>query len=62
MTCARHDDEFVSEDDCILCGHWPAADRWALREMTDRLPLKELEQICAKCIEAFWTNCVAGPG
>jgi hypothetical protein len=22
-------------DDCIICGKWPEADRWALREMLD---------------------------
>ena len=28
-------------DDCIICGKWPEADRWALREMLDTLPLND---------------------
>jgi hypothetical protein len=45
-------DDEVSEDDCVLCGHWPPADRWALREMIESLPLKEAT--CAECEMAFW--------
>jgi hypothetical protein len=28
-------------DNCIICGKWPEADRWALREMLDTLPLND---------------------
>jgi hypothetical protein len=34
-------------DDCIICGNWPERDRWALREMIDRLPLDE--DSCISC-------------
>jgi hypothetical protein len=34
-------------DDCIICGNWPERDRWALREMIDRLPLDE--DSCIPC-------------
>lgn len=46
-------------DDCIVCGKWPEADRWALREMLDTLPL-DLESICDECLMAFWQG-IAGP-
>ncbi len=42
-------------DDCVICGKWPAKDRWALREMTTSLPLDE-EPICDKCLESFWRS------
>jgi hypothetical protein len=35
-------------DDCIICGKWPEADHWALREMLDTLPLND-EPICDRC-------------
>jgi len=34
-------EESSSKDDCIICGKWPAQDRWALCEMTTALPLQE---------------------
>jgi hypothetical protein len=46
--------------DCIICGHWPEKDRWALREMLDTLPI-DIELICDDCLLAFWKNCVVGP-
>jgi hypothetical protein len=45
------DEPFVSEDDCVVCGSWPPADRWARREMIDRMPL---DGACAECELAFW--------
>jgi hypothetical protein len=47
-------------DDCIICGKWPEADRWALREMIDKLPLGE-EQICDECLLAFLYLLAGGP-
>jgi carboxymethylenebutenolidase len=52
---------FVSEDDCVVCGQWPKADRPSMRALINSLPLKENEQICFKCLRAFWTNCIVGP-
>ena len=31
----------VSEDDCVVCGHWPAADRRSMRLLIDTLPMRE---------------------
>jgi hypothetical protein len=47
MTC-------VSEDDCVVCRHWPARDRWALREMIDTIPLSD--DVCDECNVAFFRN------
>jgi hypothetical protein len=53
--------EPVNEDDCVVCGQWPEADRSSMRVLIYSLPLQEVEQICDGCIQAFWTNSVAGP-
>ena len=45
--------------ECIICASWPERDRWALREMIDRLPLKEIDHVCDECLMAFWQNCTA---
>jgi hypothetical protein len=44
--------ENVSEDDCVICGHWPEKDRWAVREMIEVLPLRE--NTCFKCEAVFF--------
>ena len=44
----------VSEDDCVVCGHWPEADRSSMRVLIDRLPLQE--EVCDECQVAFWRN------
>jgi hypothetical protein len=41
-------------DDCAVCGHWPEADRWALREMLDSIPLSD--DVCDDCNVAFFRN------
>jgi hypothetical protein len=41
-------------DDCVVCGKWPDRDRWALRAMTDSLPLQEIEMICDEWLDNFW--------
>jgi hypothetical protein len=51
----------ISEADCVVCGHWPEADRSSMRILIDSLPLQEVEQICDGCLLAFWSNCVVGP-
>ena len=48
------DQDSVSEDNCVICGKWPENDRWALREMTDSLPLQAIESICDNCLVSFW--------
>jgi hypothetical protein len=47
MTC-------VSEDDCVVCSHWPAKDRWALRETLNTIPLTD--DVCDECNMAFFRN------
>ena len=44
----------MTEDDCVICSEWPERDRWALREMTEALPLKDVDQICDECLRVFW--------
>jgi hypothetical protein len=48
------DEPSVAEDDCVVCGHWPAADRSAMREMIDRISLKD--DVCDECNMAFFRN------
>ena len=31
----------TSEDDCAVCGQWPAADRRSMRLLIDTLPMRE---------------------
>jgi hypothetical protein len=42
----------IMPDDCVICGKWPEADRWALRETIDKLPLGE-DKICDECLISF---------
>jgi hypothetical protein len=48
------DEPSVSEDACSVFGQWPAADRWACREMIDTIPLSD--DVCDACEMAFWRN------
>jgi hypothetical protein len=45
------DEPSVSEDDCAVCGGWPARDREAMRLLTSRIPL---EGVCEACEMEFW--------
>jgi len=47
-------------EDCIICCQCPEKDRWALREMTDSLPLHE-EPICDECLRSFWRRIAEQP-
>src|SRR5215468_3402243 len=49
----------MSEDDCIICGKWPANDRWAVREMIEALPLQD-DRICDECLRAFAVQLFGG--
>jgi hypothetical protein len=46
------DEPSVSEDDCAVCGHWPAADREAMRLLIDGMPLQD--DVCDACQWEFW--------
>ena len=49
------DHQPVPEDDCVICGKWPARDRWALRETLEWLPLDDVP-ICDECAMAWGRN------
>jgi hypothetical protein len=48
------EEPFVSEDDCVECGHLPAADRPARRLLIDTISLSD--DVCLECEMAFWHN------
>ena len=51
------DSKPISEDDCVICGKWPARDRRALRKMIRALPVNE-GPICKECLRSFWHGLV----
>jgi hypothetical protein len=51
------DSKPISEDDCVICGKWPARDRRALRKMIRALPVNE-GPICKECLGSFWHGLV----
>jgi hypothetical protein len=57
----RNNADDVSEDDCIVCGNWPKANRSAMRQLIDSLPLQKMGQVCDQCVVTFWANHVAKP-
>ena len=48
------DEPSVSEDECVVCGHWPQADRSSMRILIDRVPLHE--EVFDECQVALWRN------
>ena len=54
---ADPDSKPILEDDCVICGKWPARDRRALRKMIRALPVNE-GPIC-KAFEMWWLFQVA---
>jgi hypothetical protein len=48
------DEPSVSEDDCVECGHLPAADRAAMRFLINTISLSD--DVCQECEMAFWRN------
>jgi hypothetical protein len=46
------DEPSISEDDCAVCGDWPAADREGMRMLLDRIPLHD--GVCDLCQMEFW--------
>jgi hypothetical protein len=45
-----------SEEDCAVCGQWPAGDREGVRMLIDRIPLRE--PVCEECLMAFGRSLV----
>jgi hypothetical protein len=47
----------IPEDDCVVCGRWPPAERWARRQITEWLPVGDDEMVGPSCI-----GCAEGVG
>ena len=47
------------EDDCAVCGSWPASFRPTMRDAIFFIPVKQ--PICDDCVVAFWDNVGSGP-
>jgi len=45
------------DEPCAVCASWPPSAREGMRDVIDRLPLRE--PLCEACVVAFWNNCVA---
>jgi hypothetical protein len=48
----------IPEDDCVVCGRWRPADRWARRQITEWLPVGDDEPVCDECMMAFWRRVI----
>jgi hypothetical protein len=48
------DPDYVSEDDCFLCGRMWHSEREAFRASLDVIPLPQ--PVCDRCQMAFWRN------
>jgi hypothetical protein len=46
----------ANEDECAVCGSWPATLRPSMRTAIYGLPLKK--PICEGCVDVFWQNCI----
>ena len=44
----------IAEDDCVVCGRWPRAERWARRQITEWLPVGDDEPVRDECMMTFW--------
>ena len=44
----------VEMKDCVVCWHWPEADRSVYREMINTMPLQD--DVCIECQMAFWRH------
>ena len=48
----------IPEDDCVVCGRWPPAERWARRQLTEWLPVRDDEPVCDECMMTFWRRLI----
>ena len=48
----------IPEDDCVVCGRWPPAERWARRQITEWLPVGDDEPVCDECMLTFWRRLI----
>jgi hypothetical protein len=39
------------DDECVICGHWPASLRPTMRTAIDRVPVRNW--VCDECLKAF---------
>ena len=49
-------DSGVTEEDCAICRHWPAADRPSMRLLVERIPLDK--PTCDECLVEWWRGCI----
>jgi hypothetical protein len=49
-----------NNDDCVVCGSWPATDREGVRRMIYEIAPQQ--PVCDKCIVAFLEYCLAQAG
>jgi hypothetical protein len=40
----------IPEDNCVVCGRWRPAGRWARRQITDWLPVRDDQPVCDECM------------
>ena len=48
----------IPEDDCVVCRSWPAADRWARRQITEWQPVSDDQPVCDECMMTSWQRLV----
>jgi hypothetical protein len=48
----------IPEDDCVVCRSWPAADRWARRQITEWLPVGDDQPVCEECMMTSWQRLI----
>jgi hypothetical protein len=42
------------EHDCVVCGSWRPAERWARRQITEWLPVGDGQPVCDECMMTSW--------
>ena len=46
------------EHDCVVCGSWRPAERWARRRITEWLPVGDDQPVCEECIITSWQRLI----
>ena len=44
----------ILEHDCVVCGSWRPADRWARRQIREWLPVGDGQPVCDECMMTSW--------
>jgi hypothetical protein len=48
----------IPEDDCVVCGRWLPAERWARRQTTEWLPVGDDRPMCDECMMTSWQRAI----